>query len=428
MFEVFPRFTLIIIFILIDGCILFSFNFLFQELIEEKHQGIIELLRLLSIHPLLNSLAWFLRIFLLQLIINLFLILILKISFNGGIYLAYVSIGLIIPSILLWTIQVLSRSILVAHFFNHVLPASLWSWLIYLISFWLAVTPSIQLPIVLHLLAVAWLPFYSIKRIVIIFFQINANLGRQKYLIDEIIFSWLCMIIGTLLMWILAFYFERIRPGKYGIARSWLWPLDYLRRSQKNIEPRLIETVSTDQTTLRVDNLTKSYGRRADQQIVVDHISFTLENSKICGLIGHNGAGKTTTMEMICGLLSCDCGRIEIHQKNLFENLHELQSCIGYCPQQDMLFSYLTVQEQLEFYAKVRAKGKNINDAQIEELLTMMEMIKFKQQLCHTLSGGMQRKLSILCAFVGDVDVIILGKRKRFMLIVRVNKNFYFNR
>lgn len=77
-----------------------------------------------------------------------------------------------------------------------------------------------------------------------------------------------------------------------------------------------------------------------------------------------------------------------------------------------MLFSYLTVQEQLEFYANVRAKGKMINNEQIEELLTMMEMNKFKQQLCHTLSGGMQKKLSILCAFVGEVDVIILGKRK----------------
>jgi ABC-type branched-subunit amino acid transport system ATPase component len=416
MFEVFPRFTLIIIFILIDGCILFSFNFLFQELIEEKHQGIIELLRLLSIHPLLNSLAWFLRIFFLQLIINLFLILIFKISFHGGIYLSYVSIWLIIPSILLWSIQVLSRSILVAHFFSHILPASLWSWLIYLISFWLAVSSSIQLPIVLQLIAATWLPFYSIKRIIILFFQINANLGRQKYLINEIVFIWLSMIIGILLMWILAFYFERIRPGKYGIARSWLWPLDYLRHRHKNIETNLIETVSTDQTTVRVDNLTKSYGRhRTDRQIAVDHISFTLENSSICGLIGHNGAGKTTTMEMICGLLSCDCGRIEIHQKNLFENLHQLQSCIGYCPQQDMLFSYLTVQEQLEFYANVRAKGKKINDRQIEELLIMMDMNKFKQQLCHTLSGGMQRKLSILCAFVGEVDVIILGKRKRFV-------------
>jgi ABC-type multidrug transport system ATPase subunit len=172
-----------------------------------------------------------------------------------------------------------------------------------------------------------------------------------------------------------------------------------------------METSSNDQTTVRVNNLTKTYGRhKKDRQMAVDHISFELENSRIYGLIGHNGSGKTTTMEMICGLLSCDCGIIEIHKKNLFENLHELQSCIGYCPQQDMLFSYLTVREQLEFYAHVRTKDKNINHKQIEELLAMMDMNKYNQRLCHTLSAGMKRKLSILCAFVGQADVIILGK------------------
>jgi ABC-type branched-subunit amino acid transport system ATPase component len=411
MFEIFPRFTLIIIFVLIDGCILFSFNFLFQELIDEKYQGITELLRLLSIRPLLNSLAWFLRIFLIQLILNIFLILILKIYFS------YLSIWFIIPTILVWTIHVLSRSILVAHFFNSIIKASLWSWLIYFISFWLAISSSVRLPIFLHLIASAWLPFYSIKRIFILFIQINTSLGRQKYLINEIIFIWLSMIIGILLIWILAFYFEQIRPGKYGLARSWSWPLDYIRNKQKrqnNIDINILETSSNDQTTVRINNLTKTYGQyHTEQQIVVDHISFNLTNSTIHALIGHNGAGKTTTMEMICGLLSYDCGTIEIHNKNLFENLHELQSYIGYCPQQDMLFSYLTVQEQLEFYARVRSKGKNINYIQIQELLIMMDMNKYKQRLCHTLSGGMQRKLSILCAFVGEVNVIILGKRKK---------------
>jgi ATP-binding cassette subfamily A (ABC1) protein 3 len=415
MFDIFPRFTLIIIFIFIDGCILFSFNYLFQEIINEKNQGLIELLRLLSIHPLLNSITWFLRFFFLQLIINIFFILTLKISFHGGIYFPYISIEFIILTIFLWTIQVLSRSILISHFFNSILKASLWSWLIYLISFWLAVSSSIRLPIFFHLMISAWLPFYSIKRIFLIFIQINMDLGRKKYLINEIIFIWLSMIIGSLFMWILAFYFQQIRPGKYGIKRSWLWPLDYIHNKQKrrtSVNRTILETSSNDQTTVRVNNLTKIYGRyNTEQHLAVDHISFTLENSRIYGLIGHNGAGKTTTMEMISGLLSYDYGTIEIHNKNLVENLYELQTYIGYCPQQDMLFSYLTVQEQLEFYAYIRSKGKNINHQQIQKLLIMMDMKKYNQRLCHTLSRGMQRKLSILCAFVGDVNVIILGKR-----------------
>ncbi|CAF0831884.1 unnamed protein product [Adineta ricciae] len=414
LFSHFPRFTFIIILILVDGCIMFSFNFLFQELIEEKRQGITELLRLLSVRPLLNSLAWFLRVLIIQLLTNAILIFTLKISFDGAIYLAYVTIWLIIPTILLWTIHVLSRSILVAHVFNSVLKASLWSWFIYFISFWLAVSSSVQLPLIIHLIASIWLPFYSIKRIFVVFIQVNTNAGRHTDLLHEIIYIWICMIFGTLLFWLLAFYFERIRPGKYGIARSWSWPLDYIRKKQSRRESTdltMVEMPSKQQTTVRINNLTKSYGRYGtERQVAVDHISFTLENSTIYGLIGHNGAGKTTTMEMICGLLSCDCGTVEIHNKNLSENLHELQACIGYCPQQDMLFSHLTVREQLEFYARIRSKGNTVDNNQIEALLGMMSMNEHDQKLCHTLSGGMQRKLSIACAFVGQANIIVLDE------------------
>jgi ABC-type multidrug transport system ATPase subunit len=230
-------------------------------------------------------------------------------------------------------------------------------------------------------------------------------------------------------MWLLAFYLERIRPGKYGISLPWSWPLDNVRQKRRqkksrrgSVNMQMIETPSDEQTTVRINNLTKTYGRQnTERQIAVDHISFELQNSTIYGLIGHNGSGKTSTMEMICGLLSSDCGTIEINNKNLSENLHELQSCIGYCPQQDMLFSHLTVQEQLEFYARVRSKSHHINHIQIEELLAMLDMKEYSTRLCHTLSGGMQRKLSILCAFVGQASVILLGKKEfRFNCI---NKN-----
>ncbi|UJR14570.1 hypothetical protein I4U23_001566 [Adineta vaga] len=418
LFDLAPNFVLIVILILIDGCILYGFNLLFHELIEEKHQGMTELLRLISIRPILNSLAWFLRIFAVQLIINILLIIILKVSFDGGIYLQYVSIWLIIPTILLWAIQVFSRSVLVAHFFSSNLKAVLWSWIIYGISFILACSSFIRLPFVLHLIASAWLPFYSIKRLVMILFRINTSLGRSTYFTSEIIYIWFSMLIGTSLMWLLAYYLEQIRPGKYGISRPWTWPLDYIRRNRvkhqkrrESVAMQMVETLPDANTTVRINNLTKTYGQiGGEQQLAVDHVSFKLEKSIIYGLIGHNGAGKTTTMEMMCGLLSCDCGTIEIHDKDLYENLNQLQTCIGYCPQQDMLFSHLTVREQLEFYARVRSKQNRVDDNQIHELLKMMEMSDYSQRLCHTLSGGMQRKLSILCAFVGQANVIILDE------------------
>jgi ABC-type branched-subunit amino acid transport system ATPase component len=270
-------------------------------------------------------------------------------------------------------------------------------------------------------MASAWLPFYSIKRLFILLFRINTDLGRSTGLVSEIIFIWISMLIGILLIWLLAYYLEQIFPGKYGIPRPWTWPLDYLRynrvkhqKRRESVAMQMVETMPDVNTTVRVNNLTKTYGRfHTEQQLAVDHVSFKLEKSTIHGLIGHNGAGKTSTMEMMCGLLSCDCGNIEIHDRDLYENLSEIQKCIGYCPQHDMLFSHLTVTEQLEFYARVRSKENAVDNKQIQDLLKMMDMNTDRNRLCHTLSGGMQRKLSILCAFVGQASVILLGKRKK---------------
>lgn len=421
LFSVAPRFVLIVFLILIDGLILFAFNHLFHALIEEKSQGITELLRLISIQPILNSLAWFIRVFIIQFIIIILLILVLKLPFDGAIYFRRVSLWFIIPTILFWTIQVLSRAVLIGHIFSSNLKATLWSWLIYFLSCWLAFSTTIRLPMFLHVFASSWLPFYSIKRAFILLFRLNANLGQSKDFLGEILIIWLTMIIGSVIMWLLAYYLEQIFPGKYGISRPWTWPLDRIRKNRvkqqkrrESVTMQMVQSLPEPNTTVRVDSLTKTYGRfKTETSFAVDHVSFKLEKSMIHGLIGHNGAGKTSTMEMMCGLLSCDCGTIEIHDQDLYENLSDLQKCIGYCPQQDMLFSHLTVVEQLEFYARVRSKGNAIDSKQIEDLLRMMDMNKNSRHLCHTLSGGMQRKLSILCAFVGQANVILLGRRIR---------------
>lgn len=419
LFDNFPKFSLVMFLIFVDGCILFNFNRLFDSLIDEKRQGITELLRLISIQPILNSLAWFLRYSLIQILINIFLIFILKKSFDGETYLPYVSFAFLIPTIFLWTIQVFSRSVLVAHCFHRNLKASIWSWFIYIISFYLALSSTIRLPTFLHTLATAWFPFYSIKRTFILFFRMNHDLSRSSYFSVQLVYIWLSMIIGSVLMWLLSFYLEQIFPGKYGIARPWSWPLDFVRnhrikagKRRESVAMQMVETLPDATTTVRVNSLTKTYGRfHAEKQLAVDHISFKLESSTIHGLIGHNGAGKTTTIEMLCGLLPCDCGSIEIHDKDLYENLSELRRYIGYCPQQDMLFSHLTVFEQLEFYARVRSNGNQTSSTEdIEHLLDLMDMKTYRQRLCHTLSGGMQRKLSILCAFVGQANVILLDE------------------
>lgn len=406
-------FTFIFLLILIDLTILYSFNLLIHGILKEKKEGVTELLRLISIQPILNSFAWFIRVFVVQTIVSLFLIIILKSSFDQEVILPHVPIYWIFPSIFLWTIQTLSRSVLLGQIFNTDLKASAWSWFTYLISFWLATTKSFRLPLICHLFASAWLPFYSIKRIFVYLFRINIDLGRQTNNQIELLLIWLCITAGTILMWLAAYYFEQVRPGKYGIPRPWCWPIESLRKMKRrqSVDMCLVQAAPEQNVTVRVNNLTKSYGNiGSEEQLAVNHISFKLEKSKIYGLIGHNGAGKTTTMEMLCGILPWDSGTIEIHDKDLEENLDELRNRIGYCSQEDILFSFLTVKEQLEFYIRVRNRDSTKNHLTAHELLRMMDMDEYSDRLCRNLSGGMKRKLSILCAFAGDANIIILDE------------------
>jgi ABC-type multidrug transport system ATPase subunit len=73
-------------------------------------------------------------------------------------------------------------------------------------------------------------------------------------------------------------------------------------------------------------------------------------NNEIFALLGHNGAGKTTTMNMISGLLNPTTGTIKFKGVDLLENLQKVRTTLGVCPQLDVLFDDMTVQEHLEMF------------------------------------------------------------------------------
>ena len=79
--------------------------------------------------------------------------------------------------------------------------------------------------------------------------------------------------------------------------------------------------------------------------IAVDNISFEVCKGEIFGLLGPNGAGKTTTINMICGLLPATSGTIKFQSNEI----KQIRSLIGYCPQENIYFPKLTCLEQLVF-------------------------------------------------------------------------------
>ena len=90
-------------------------------------------------------------------------------------------------------------------------------------------------------------------------------------------------------------------------------------------------------------------------------------------------------------------------------NMEMLRKSIGYCPQHDILFDLLTIEEQIEFYATARGFRKTKKEISYE-MLRLVNLESSKDVFCNALSGGMKRRLSLACAFVGDTKIILLDE------------------
>jgi ATP-binding cassette subfamily A (ABC1) protein 4 len=113
---------------------------------------------------------------------------------------------------------------------------------------------------------------------------------------------------------------------------------------------------------------------------------------------------------MLTGGIPATSGSIIVNGKEIGANLNEIRSDMGWCPQYNILFSNITVKEHLNFFARLKQlKTKNFADA-IETMLNDTGLVDKRDCLVHTLSGGMQRKLSVAIAFIGDAKTVLLDE------------------
>ncbi|CAF4070781.1 unnamed protein product, partial [Rotaria sordida] len=208
---------------------------------------------------------------------------------------------------------------------------------------------------------------------------------------------------------------------EYGIPLGWnfLFKQDYWRsekfdhytESLPNRNALFSRRNSTGTAIVHVNNLVKKFG---PDKIAVNNVSFDLYENQITSLVGPNGSGKTTIFNCLIGIYKQTSGTIKIENDdgNNFDtriNMEMLRKSMGYCPQHDILFDLLTIKEQLEFYAIARGFEKN-KEKIANEMLHLIDLENSKDLYCKTLSGGMKRRLSLACAFIGDTKIILLDE------------------
>lgn len=172
-------------------------------------------------------------------------------------------------------------------------------------------------------------------------------------------------------------------------------------------------------------NLRKVYpgGKNHSTKVAVQSLTFSVQEGECFGFLGTNGAGKTTTLSMLSGEEHPTDGTAFIFGKDICSNPKAARRHIGYCPQFDALLEYLTVQEHLELYARIKGVPNYMLESVVMEKLIEFDLLKHADKPSFSLSGGNKRKLSVAIAMIGDPPIVILDEpstgmdpiAKRFM-------------
>ncbi|KAJ3047994.1 hypothetical protein HK097_010977, partial [Rhizophlyctis rosea] len=266
---------------------------------------------------------------------------------------------------------------------------------------------------------------------------------------DEIFTALMFLVGETVVFLLLTGYIQTIVPSEFGVARKWYWPFQSLARlfgaNKKlvttttkptgKVHDEDVETSASELTMEDADvkaerarvvannfdpnspvimkHMRKVYPSRSGlgPKIAVKDVTLAVEEGIVFGLLGPNGAGKTTLISILTGLYDASGGVAKLAGFDIGEERESVYRVIGICPQHDILWDDLTVEEHLLFYA--RLKGVPVAEEK-EAVQTSMATVSldgpFASRLSKGLSGGEKRRLSIAIALVGSPSVVFLDE------------------
>ncbi|MEH7113131.1 ABC transporter ATP-binding protein [Neobacillus niacini] len=157
-------------------------------------------------------------------------------------------------------------------------------------------------------------------------------------------------------------------------------------------------------STIVINDVSKSFGKK----LVLNQINLNVESGCIYGLIGPSGSGKTTLVKIIVGMDSPNQGDVQV-LNTAVPNLKLLQR-IGYMAQADALYSDLTGEENLAFFASLFKLNKTAQKQRIAYAAGLVNLTADLKKKVENYSGGMKRRLSLAVALIQDPEILILDE------------------
>ena len=159
----------------------------------------------------------------------------------------------------------------------------------------------------------------------------------------------------------------------------------------------------SEQVVIKAQGLTRYFG----DFLAVDHVSFKIRAGEVVGYLGPNGSGKTTTIRMLLGLLVPDEGEAQVLGYDATHQYEQVRARVGYMSQKFSLYTELTVEENLTFYAGVYG----IRDrARTAEVLSKVGLTGHAKKRVDQLSTGWRQRLALATAIVHQPRLLFLDE------------------
>jgi ABC-2 type transport system ATP-binding protein len=164
--------------------------------------------------------------------------------------------------------------------------------------------------------------------------------------------------------------------------------------------------MAPESISILVREVRKQFGRAT----ALDGVSLEFEPGLMHGVIGPEGAGKTTLMRVILGLLKPGAGTVAFLHNGTPVDFETIRPQIAYMPQQQSLYADLSVGEHLDFFRALYGIPDDAYRSKREELLQITRLADFIDRPAGKLSGGMYKKLGLMCALLRSPQAVVLDE------------------
>ncbi|XP_060028826.1 phospholipid-transporting ATPase ABCA3-like isoform X2 [Erinaceus europaeus] len=251
-----------------------------------------------------------------------------------------------------------------------------------------------------------------------------SNLFSTK--VDNFVFAYILgmFLLDGFLYGLVTWYIEAVFPGQYGVSKPWnffllrsYWCGETIMKKNKSrqfyetIESKYFEPEPTGMVAgIELKHLCKTFHVQNSTKKAIEDLSLSFYEGQITVLLGCNGAGKSTTLSILSGLYPATSGEVCVNGYDISKYIVQIRRNLGICPQQDLLFNYMTVSEHLHFYCVIKGIPQKMRPMEIDHMLSTFNLLGKRNAFSESLSGGMKRRLSIIIALIGGSKVVILDE------------------